>query len=227
MIGSIGAVGSIGSAAHASIGAIGAGGSIGSAAHTSSGSTTGDSIGAGIASTTGSCLESTTSSGFARTRGADRNGPGRGGLVELRLQLCAFRSRFAQVGIDLLGEDRRFAAVGRRRFGAATPPLGEHASRLRKLRAVGQNRNRQRADIRGGGDHAQRRRQRRIVLRREERGHQYHVRHAVADRVERALGRFREDELGRDLLPDDSGQVGGLPPIRFDRENDGHPTFAA
>ena len=160
-------------------------------------------------------------------RGADRNGPGRGGLVELRLQLCAFRSRFAQVGIDLLGEDRRFAAVGRRRFGAATPPLGEHASRLRKLRAVGQNRNRQRADIRGGGDHAQGRGQRRIVLRREERGHQHHIRDAVADRVERALGRFREDELGRDLLPDDSGQVGGLPPIRFDRENDGHPTFAA
>ena len=50
----------------------------------------------------------------------------------------------------------------------------------------------------------------------------------IEEEGERAR-RFRVDgaKLIRDLLPDDSGQVGGLPPIRFDRENDGHPTFAA
>ena len=81
--------------------------------------------------------------------------------------------------------------------------------------------------MRGGRDDPQRRRQRRIVLRRKERGHEHQIRHAVADRVERAFGGVRENQLRADQVPDDSGEMGGLPAIGFDGENDGHPRYAA
>ena len=50
------------------------------------------------------------------------------------------------------------------------------------------------------GDHAQRRRQRRIVLRREQRGHEHQIGHAVADGVERPLGRLDQNQLGVDAF---------------------------
>ena len=81
--------------------------------------------------------------------------------------------------------------------------------------------------MRRGGNHAQRRGQRGVVLRREQRRHEHEIRHAVADRLEGALGRVGEDQLGADALADDGGQRVALTPIRFDGKNDGHPRFAS
>ena len=91
----------------------------------------------------------------------------------------------------------------------------------------GEHGNGQRADVGGGRDHAQRRGQCRIVLRREERGHEDQIRHAVADRLEGPFCRVGEDQLGADALAHDGGQRIALAAVRFDRENDGHPGFVA
>src|SRR4029077_11100199 len=56
----------------------------------------------------------------------------------------------------------------------------------------------------------------------EQRRHQHHVRHAVADRIERALSGVRDDQLRGDAMADHAGEVGGLPPVWFDGENNGH-----
>ena len=71
-------------------------------------------------------------------------------------------------------------------------------------------------------DHPQRRRQRGIVLRREQGRHQHQIGNPVADRVERAFGGVREQQLRAYLVPHDGGEVRGLAPVRFDGKNDGH-----
>ena len=76
--------------------------------------------------------------------------------------------------------------------------------------------------MRGGGDHAQRRGQRGVVLRRQQGRHEDHIGDARAERVERPLGRIGEHELGADLMADDGGQPCRLFTIRFDGENDRH-----
>ena len=93
----------------------------------------------------------------------------------------------------------------------------------------GEDRNGQRADVGGGGDDPQRRSQRGIVARREQRRHQHEIGHAIADRLERVLGGVGQDQLGADALAHHGRQRVALAPIRFDGKNDGHPTltFAA
>jgi hypothetical protein len=122
----------------------------------------------------------------------------------------------------LFGEHRRVAADRRRRLGAAAPEPREQAAALCVRRAVGEDRNRQRADVRRGGDDAQRRGERRVVLRREQRGHEHEIRHAAADRIERALGRVRKNQLRADAVPHDGGDVRRLASIGFNGQNDRH-----
>src|SRR6185295_12382004 len=129
-----------------------------------------------------------------------RRAPLRGGFL-LR-ELRALRGAFFQIGDDLLGEDRRIAAVGSL-GGAAFAPPREQAAALFFRRALrGEDRDGQRADVRGRRDHAQRGGERRVVGRRQQRRHEYQVGHTVANRFERVLGGVGEDQLRPDLVAD-------------------------
>ena len=134
--------------------------------------------------------------------------------------------RLFEVIRNLLPEDRGIATIGRGCLGAASPPLRQHASRAFAFRRVPENWSRQDAYVGGRCDNAQRSRERRVVLRREQRRDQDEIRHPVADGVERVCGRVGEQQLRADT-PDHTRELGGLAPVRLDGENERHSRFAA
>jgi len=138
------------------------------------------------------------------------------------LALGALRGGFLQIRGDLFGEDRRIAAVGLRRLRAAATKAGKQAAGRGLLFAAAEHRNGQRPNVRRGGDDAQRRGERRIVLRGQQRRHQHHVGDARSQCVEGAFGGVADDELRADVVPDDRRKTRGLFVVRFDGQDDRH-----
>ncbi len=126
----------------------------------------------------------------------------------------------------MIGENVRIASLGLRRRLLAASKGREDAARFFRARG-GEDRNREHLHVRGRGDDAQRGRQRRIVLRREQRGDEHQIGDTIADRVEGLLGRAHQNQLGAHTFADDGRQMGRLAAVWFDRKNERHPRFAA
>ena len=80
--------------------------------------------------------------------------------------------------------------------------------------------------MRGRRDHAQRRREGGIVLRRQQRRHEHEIRHPASDGVQCVSGRVGQHQFGAHTT-DHTRELGGLAPIGFDGENQRHSRFGA